>query len=274
MKDHIYKFFADYVFKNTGITYKDTDYYRLDSRFITLQKHFGVNDLDSLYQLFSQKITPEMHTILIDVFTNNETYFMRDTKPFKALAKGILPDILNKMGVKGPIYIWSCACSTGQEIYSIQMAAETFGSSDLLDKIRIDATDISTEALAKAKSGSYTALEVQRGLPANLLIKYFEKSTDQEIWKVKMHLKSRVTFSQFNLLTGQYPMNKYHVIFCRNVLIYQEPANKKKILEQIYQALKPDGYLVFGAGESLIGVQLPFEQVEFEGSYFYRKKNS
>lgn len=274
MKENIYKFFADYVYKHSGISYKPGDYYRLDSRFITLQKHFSVETPEQLHQLFLQNVTPAMHTILIDVFTNNETYFMRDTKPFKALAKGMLPDITSKMTLPGPISLWSCACSTGQEVYSIIMATETFGSSELMERLRIDASDISTEALAKAKAGIYSALEVQRGLPANLLIKYFEKVDGQELWGVKQNLKSKVNFSLFNLLTGTFPQNKYNIIFCRNVLIYQEAENKKKILENLYHALKPDGYLVFGAGESLIGVHLPFEQIEFEGAFVYRKKKS
>ncbi|PIP93833.1 MAG: chemotaxis protein CheR [Bdellovibrio sp. CG12_big_fil_rev_8_21_14_0_65_39_13] len=273
MKDEIYKFFADYVFKHSGISYKPGDYYRLDSRIMTLMRAFSVDTPEALYQLYVQNISKEMHTLLIDLFTNNETYFMRDVKPFKALAKGILPALVEKMTLPTPIQIWSCACSTGQEIYSIMMATETFGSSELLSKIRIEATDLSTEALAKAQKAEYNGLEVQRGLPANLLIKYFEKKEDQELWSVKPELKSRVTFAQFNLLKDKYPINKYHIVFCRNVLIYQEIENKRYILEKIHDALKPGGYLIFGAGESLIGVTLPFTQVEFEGAYVYQKKS-
>lgn len=273
MKDEIYKFFADYVFKHSGISYKPGDYYRLDSRIITLMRAFAVETPESLHQLYLQNISKEMHTLLIDLFTNNETYFMRDIKPFKALAKGMLPAIVSKMTLPTPIQIWSCACSTGQEIYSILMATESFGTPDLFDKVRIEATDLSTEALAKAQKGEYNGLEVQRGLPANLLIKYFEKKEGQELWSVKANLKSKVSFSQFNLIKDKYPIAKYHIIFCRNVLIYQEMENKRLILEKVYAALKPGGFLILGAGESLIGVTLPFTQVEFEGAYVYQKKS-
>lgn len=272
ISEQIYKFFSDYVYKHTGILYKENDFYRLDSRINTLIKHFDVPGPDELYQLLAKEITPPTHDLLVDLFTNNETYFMRDLKPFKAFAKGIIPKIKEEGNLIGGVSLWSCASSTGQEIYSIQMALDTFGDPADLKTMKIDASDISKEALKKAKEGSYTGLEVQRGLPAPLLIKYFEKSGDGDKWVVKSDLRARPNFFEFNLLKGNFPASKYHVIFCRNVLIYQDMDNKRQILESIYQSLKPGGFLVFGAGESMIGVQLPFEHVEIEGAWFYRKK--
>ena len=272
ISNQVYKFFADYVYQHTGILYKEHDYYRLDSRINTMIKHFGVEDADALYQMLAMEIDKATHEFLVDLFTNNETYFMRDLKPFKAFAKGLIPIVKQNLDVLGNINIWSCASSTGQEIYSIQMALDSFGAPGDFDKLKLHATDISQDALKKAKSGNYLLLEVQRGLPAPFLVKYFTANQEDGSWDVKDELKKRVTFSQFNLLKDVYPVAKYDIIFCRNVLIYQDMENKRKILENIYGALRPGGFLVFGAGESMIGINLPFKHVEIEGSWFYQKE--
>jgi len=271
ISSQIYKFFSDYVYKNTGISYKEHDYYRLDGRFNVLIKHFNLKDVEELYQLYIQKITPEMHQVLIDLCTNNETYFMRDLKPFKAFAKENFEYLREEFAGTGFYNIWSAACSTGQEPYSLIMATETFGEPSDVAKMRIDASDISSEALARAKKGLYTGLEVQRGLPANLLIKYFSQVEDN--WQLDSKLTSKVQFKPFNLLSGMFPRQQYHVIFCRNVLIYQEMENKKKILENIYNSLKVGGLLFMGAGESLIGLNLPMEQNQLAKAFCYRKKS-
>jgi len=269
IRPEIYQFFSDYVYKHTGICYKEHDFYRLDGRFNTLVKHFSLKDVEELYQFYIQKITPEMHQVLIDLCTNNETYFMRDLKPFKAFAKEAMDYLKENFGSAAAWNIWSAACSTGQEPYSLIMSTEAFGDASNVAKLRIEASDISSEALAKAKKGLYTGLEVQRGLPANLLIQYFSQVEDN--WQINQKLTSKVSFKSFNLLTDSFSLNNYHIIFCRNVLIYQDMENKKKILENIYKSLKVGGLLFMGAGESLIGLNLPMEQKELGKAFCYRK---
>jgi chemotaxis protein methyltransferase CheR len=266
----VYKFFSKYVYDHTGILYKEQDYYRLDARFNTLVKHFELKDTQELYNLYVQKITPEMHTFLIDLCTNNETYFMRDLKPFKAFAKEGVTYLKEKFPSAINYNIWSAACSTGQEPLSLLMALDSFGEDIDLSKVRLEASDISQEALKKAKSGLYTGLEVQRGLPANLLIKYFGQ--EEESWRVSPDLLSKIQFKTLNLLTDNFPLNQYHIIFCRNVLIYQDMDNKRKILEKICDALKPGGLMFMGAGESLIGVQIPMSQKELGKAFCYVKE--
>ncbi len=266
----VYKFFSEYVYKHTGILYKEQDYYRLDARFNTLIKEFDLKDVSELYHLYIQKITPEMHTTLIDLCTNNETYFMRDLKPFKAFAKEGMSYLKEKFPNDLSYNFWSAACSTGQEPLSLLMALDSFGDNFNLDKVRLEASDISSEALKKAQSGVYTGLEVQRGLPANLLIKYFTQ--EEESWKIDPSLLKRISFKSLNLLTDNFPLTQYHIIFIRNVLIYQDMDNKRKILAKVCDALKPGGLMFMGAGESLIGVDIPMTQKELGKAFCYVKE--
>ena len=137
-------------------------------------------------------------------------------------------------------------------------------------QILLTATDISTKAIDKCKSGVYSNLEAQRGLPISLLMKYFDNQDDGS-WKAKSELTSQVNYGFFNLLTDNYPLNKYDVIFCRNVLIYQDKENKDAIMHNLYAALKPGGFLLMGAGESMIGSTVEFNQKSYSNMMVFRK---
>ncbi|MAX66770.1 MAG: chemotaxis protein CheR [Halobacteriovoraceae bacterium] len=267
ISQEIYKYFADFVFKKTGIFYPEKDFYRLDSRINTMMKEFRCDTPDDLYQMFLTKKTEQMERFLIDICTNNETYFFRDNKPFDALVNDIIPQ-LQEIYPNQTIQMWSCASSTGQEPLSIMMSLkEKFGDSL---NFSLKATDISSKALKKATDGVYSNLDVQRGLPVQLLVKYFE-SVENSQWKVKSELSKHVSYSSFNLLTDIFERNKFHVVFCRNVLIYQNPENKQEILSNIYHALKPGGFLVMGAGESLIGTNIQLEQKSLSGCMVFQR---
>ncbi len=268
-ENEIYKFFADYIYKHSGIFYQENDFYRLESRLKTIAKTHGTESIEKVYEMYQMNITNEMHTTLINIATNNETYFLRDGRPFKSLTKSVIPELL----VKGPrpISIWSSGCSSGQEPYSILMSIQNKNGMDIFNNINITATDLSTEALKKGKKGNYDGLEIQRGLPAPMLIKYFSQEED-ETWTVNEELKSKVNFKEFNLLTDTYSKEIYEIIFCRNVLIYQDRENKKNILNNIYLSLKPGGFLFMGSGENMINMGLPFKQKKVEESMLYFKE--
>ncbi|MBT4793536.1 MAG: protein-glutamate O-methyltransferase CheR [Halobacteriovoraceae bacterium] len=269
IKNEVYKFFADIVFAKTGIFYPEKDYYRLDSRINNLMEKYSFETSDELYHAYKNSKTADMETYLIDICTNNETYFFRDTKPFDALAKDMIPAIQAQYPHE-TINIWSCASSTGQEPLSIIMSIfENLGSAT---RFTFDATDISTKALSKAKSGLYTGLDVQRGLPIQLLMKYFEQKEDNE-WQAKSEILSKVNYSSFNLFTGPFVPEKYHVIFCRNVLIYQDTENKVEILHKLAKTLKPGGFLILGAGESLIGTKTDLAQKSLQNSMVFQRPN-
>lgn len=256
----IFKFFADIIFKETGIVYSEGDYYRLESRLNNLSAELKFESVEDMYNGFSSKMTPEMKSSLIDIGTNNETFFFRDGRPFTALVKQMIPEIIKKFPNE-KIRIWSAASSSGQEAYSIIMALEEHHPNL---NFEIIGTDICEKALAKAKSGHYTNLECQRGLKIERLLKYFDQNEDGNSWTVKNQFKERVRFSKLNLYEGNFSFNYYHICFLRNVLIYQNVENREKILANIYKSLKPGGYLVMGNGESLTGVKNEFQIEKLE----------
>jgi chemotaxis protein methyltransferase CheR len=265
-----FKFFADLIFKHTGMFFAESDYYRLEGRLNALMIQFEKDSMESLMHMYQATPTAQQNQALIDIATNNETYFFRDTKPFTALTDEVFEDLSSKYpGSK--LQIWSCAASTGQESLSIIMQLLESNLANK-DQFEITATDISDKALTKARNGIYSKLDVQRGLPIQLLMKYFEKSEDS--WKFKDEFKKFVKFDTFNLLTGSFPVNKYHIIYCRNVLIYQNQENKKIILEKLFEALKPGGYLIMGAGESMIGMDLGFEQKTVSSTMVFLRPDS
>jgi len=265
----IYKFFSDYIYSKTGITYTEKDYYRLDSRFKDLIEYFEIADVNELYNMYKTNITPDMHAVLINFSTNNETYFFRDKKPFTVLCKEVLPKIMDQYKM-GMLNVWSAAASTGQEAISMLISIKDKMGEDVFNRIMLDGTDISKDALKKAEAGIYNGLDVQRGMPITTLMKYFEQ-LENEDWQVNREIKNKIRYGEFNLLTDVYRKNYYHVIFCRNVLIYQDKQNKENILKEIYTSLKPGGYMFLGNGESLIGLETQFERETYDGLTVFKK---
>lgn len=265
----IYKYFASLVYQKTGIFYPEKDYYRLDSRLNTLKKLLECDSYEDLHKLYLTQPSKKHETILIDLSTNNETYFFRDNKPFDALAKDIVPLILSKNKF-AKINIWSCACSTGQEPLSIVMSLKDLCLDLKHEQLKVDATDISQQALDKCKTGAYSQLEVKRGLPEHYLNKYFTHNNDS-LWKANQEILSLIDYGHFNLLTDTFIANKYDIVFCRNVLIYQDKENRERIIQNLYTTLKPGGFLLMGAGESMIGSKVNFEQITFSNMMVFQK---
>ncbi len=266
---NIYRVLAEFIFAETGIVYKESDFYRLEGRVAELKKIFSLEDDNDLERLLKAPMDQQRKIKIIDIATNNETYFFRDNKPFDVLVNEILPELTNKQS-SSLINIWSSGCSTGQEIYSIIMRVCEVLGQDFLGRIKIKATDISSRALQKAKEATYDDIEVRRGLSESLLHKYFTARSDK-LWKFKQEYCSGINFAFFNLLTDSYPISTYEVIFCRNVLIYQNRDNKEQILKKLFTALRPGGYLILGSGESLIGFSVAFKQKKMGNMIVFQK---
>ena len=267
------KFFADYIEKELGIVYKEPNYYQLEKRLNEICQGLEVPNTQELYEQAKKigGISGHFKQLLLDLATNNETSFFRDGKIFKTIERKILPDLLEKKGANDTIRIWSAASSFGQEVYSICMIlSEMEDRGTVFPKIELVATDVSDQALEKAKSGKYSQIEVQRGLPAALMVKYFKKGED-DYWTIDPRIRDRVDFKKVNLLDLFGVPGKFDIVLCRNVLIYQNEERKKKIVENLVKFIQPEGVLVLGAAESLIGMSDGFKQEIDEGAVFYKK---
>lgn len=266
------QFFAKYIERELGIIYSEFNQFQLQNRLDEITKILGLPDVEALYQLAQQPLAPTVRQLILDTATNNETSFFRDPKLFRAVENLIVPALLK--GAQGgvPARVWCAACSTGQEPYSLAMMIQ--GQAEklkLAPNLELVATDISHRVLERARRGQYSQLEVQRGLPAPLLVKHFQKEADDS-WTISAQIRQMMKFETRNLLTPFDSLGKFDLIFCRNVLIYQSVPSKIEIIRRLRAALRPNGYLVLGAGESLIGLSEEFQGVKQDEAIVYQAK--
>ena len=196
----------------------------------------------------------------------NESSFFRDLKPFTTFRKTVLSQLVARRESKKQIRIWSAACSSGQETYSLAMQCEEEYTKLQGWRVDIIGTDISKEMISRAKNGVYTQLEVQRGLPILMLLKYFQQIGDK--WQINERTRQMVQFSESNLLNDFHSLGVFDVIFCRYVLSNFDPANKKKILDCLKASLAPDGVLFLGKDESITGLSNDFRLAPPENDYY------
>jgi len=209
-----------------------------------------------------------LHRKAVEAMTTNETSFFRDFHPFEALKKFVLPDLLALRSAERTLNIWCAASSSGQEPYSLGMLIRENFPQLLSWKLRILATDLSTEVLARAREGRYSQLEVNRGLPANLLVKYFQKQGCD--WYLRDEIRRMVDFQIVNLSNAWPALPPVDIVMIRNVLIYFGIETKKEILAKVRRVLKPDGYLFLGGAETTFSIDESFERVQFERATCYR----
>lgn len=267
------RFFASYIEEKSGIVYGQSNHFQLVRRLEEIAVQRGLRGVEELYDQAKRDMDGTLRDMLLDVATNNETSFFRDAGMFKALEEVVFPSVLAKITIPRALRIWSAAASTGQEAYSVAMTLEQMRSKGVaVPEFSILGTDISERVLARGKEGAYSQLEVQRGLPARMLVKHFDK-TNEGRWIVKPDLRRRVRFEHLNLLGEWRSLPKFDVIFCRNVLIYQSVANKSKVIRRLYEHLLPGGVLILGATETMLG--LPerdlFQDERTPTAFFFRR---
>ena len=264
-------YFANFIKEHLGIIYADANMYQLEHRLNDICYQLGFKTIDELYQNAHIVMTSQMKELILDLATNNETSFFRDSAMYTALREFVFPELINKTH-KGIIDIWSAACSSGQEVYSIMMEYQLIKEKNpIVPMLNLLATDISGTILKRAKSGTYTQLDVQRGLPAKYLIQFFDK-LENDNWQVKPTLQRGIDFAKLNLLENWDSIGTFDVIFCRNVLIYQNIENRIKVIDKIFNKLNSGGFLILGASESLLGLSEKFNQVSTSGTIIYQKK--
>jgi len=264
-----YKNFQMFLEKACGIVLGANKHYLVSSRLNRLMKDNNISTLQELVNILNKSVSSVLRTKVIEAMTTNETLWFRDTYPFEVLSKTIFEDY--KQQKKKSIRIWSAACSSGQEPYSISMTTDEYLKKNSGFRVEITATDISQEILNAAKQAKYDALALARGLSEERKRQFFSPVGDQ--WQVNASIRSRVNFREVNLLKSYASLGKFDAIFCRNVLIYFSAESKADILNRMAQSLNPRGFLMLGASESIAQYCDKFEMVRASTGVVYRLKS-
>lgn len=268
MKPADFDYVRNYVRAQAAIVIEPGKEYLVESRLLTLARKENIASIDLLVDQLRAKPGSELHRRVVDAMTTNETSFFRDLHPFEALKKSLLPELVQKRRAERQLNFWCGAASTGQESFSVLMTiAENFPEIFQWN-FNFIATDLSLAVLAQAQSGIYSQLEVNRGLPAPLLVKYFKRQGDN--WEFDPVLRKKVLFKELNLVSNWPFMPAMDVVFLRNVLIYFDVETKKTILGKIRRLLRPGGYLFLGGAETTLNLDDAYERVVLERATCYR----
>jgi len=269
-----YDNFRGFLEDSCGIVLGDNKHYLVTSRLNKLTHEFSFDSLSAMLDELKRKNDAKLKERVIDAMTTNETSWFRDNYPFELLKENLIPEIV-KNNKPNRFRIWSAACSTGQEPYSISMSINEFQmkSPGVLNiPVEIVGTDISSTVLDMARRAEYDQLSVTRGLPEEKK-KLFFQSIDGNRWKLNDKIKSIVKFNEINLLQNYTLIGKFDLIFCRNVLIYFSADLKSDILNRMAKILNPGGFLVLGGSESPTGYCRAFEMTRFPKGVVYRLKD-
>ncbi len=254
-----YDYLRKLVKERSGLVLTADKQYLVESRLLPVARKGGLSGLSDLVQRLKGPQAQALTVEVVEAMMTNESFFFRDKLPFEHFRDTIIPALIAARANQRRIRIWCAAASTGQEPYSLAMCLKEIAPLVAGYRIDIVATDLSTEVLEKAKAGIYSQFEVQRGLPIQLLIKYFMQIG--ETWQIAPELRAMVQFRPFNLMNDFASLGMFDVVFCRNVLIYFDQQTKIGVLERAARAVERDGYLVLGAAETVVGLTDSFKPV-------------
>ena len=263
-----YEFLRRLLKERSGLDLASDKQYLVESRLIPLARRVGLPGISEIVQKLKTGSAEALAGDVVEAMTTNETFFFRDKIPFEHLRDTMLPELLQARAARRTLRIWCAASSTGQEPYSIAMCLKEFGAALSGWRVEILATDLSQGVLEKSKAGLFSQFEVQRGLPIQLLVKYFTQTG--EMWQINADLRAMVTHRQFNLLQDFGQLGTFDVIFCRNVLIYFDQETKISIFERLARASEPDGFMVLGAAESAVGISDPSGRIRTGAGFIAR----
>nr|WP_245004061.1 protein-glutamate O-methyltransferase CheR [Bradyrhizobium liaoningense] len=253
-----YEYLRKFLKDNSGLDLSADKQYLIESRLLPLARKAGLSGIAELVQKL-QAGSRQLITDVVEAMTTNETFFFRDKVPFDHFRDHIMPEIIKARAGKRSVRIWCAAGSTGQEPYSLAMCLKEMGAALTGWRVEIIATDLSQEVLEKAKAGIYSQFEVQRGLPIQMLVKYFKQTG--ETWQINPELRAMIQHRQLNLLHDFAQLGTFDVIFCRNVLIYFDQDTKINIFNRLARQIEPDGFLVLGAAETVVGLTDTFRPI-------------
>jgi len=265
--------FCQFLQNQSGIVLGAEQRYLVSAKLGTLLREHGIDNLHELLEQLEKYPFGRLREQVIDAMCIHETLWFRDGHPFEAFKEHLLPARLAEAR-HAPLRIWSAAAASGQEPYSIAMSIDEFERSQsglFRSGTEIIASELSTRMLAVCERGEYDALAIRRGLSAERLARYF-KPIDESHWRVLPTIRQRVTFRLQNLLDSYAMLGQFDIIFCRNVLIYFSQAIRESIIKRLHERLKPSGYLLLGATESLGGLGDYFKTVRCKQSIVYQAK--
>ncbi|HEX6961964.1 MAG TPA: protein-glutamate O-methyltransferase CheR [Lacipirellula sp.] len=261
-------FVCSFVRDRSAIELEPSKSYLIEARLGPLAKQHGYASPTELIQGVRTRRRPDLEHQLVEAMTTNETSFFRDKHPYDALREHVIPELIKAKSAQRTLSIWSAACSTGQELYSVAMLLREHFPELSSWNVQLVGTDLSDDVLAQARAGRYNQIEVNRGLPATLLVKYFHR--EGMSWRLSPDLTAAATFLKMNLVQPWPALPKFDVVFLRNVLIYFGTDAKKAILQKVRGAMTPKGYLSLGAAETTMGLDATFEREQVGSSVFYR----
>lgn len=262
--------FSTILKKRSGLFLAIEKSYLLQSRLLPVARKWNLASVEELANAIRTKNEERLIVAICEAMTTNESSFFRDQKPFDLFRTVMLPQLMQARAARKHIRIWSAASSSGQEAYSLAIICAEEAAKLKGWRIEIVGTDYSTEMVKRAQAGTYTQFEVQRGLPAPVLIKYFTQlGSDQ--WQINAALRDTVRFQQANLLEDFTALGSFDIVFCRNVLIYFDRNDKIKVLHNIHSRMAPDGYLLLGGAETVVGLTEKFKAMEKHHSLYLPK---
>lgn len=247
-----YEYLRKLVQERSGLALGPEKQYLVESRLLPVARKIAVAGVSGLVQKLKEPGNESIIAEVVEAMATNESLFFRDKLPFDHFRDTILPSLLAARAGQRRIRIWCAAASSGQEPYSLAMCLKEMGSRLAGWRTEILATDFSLDVLEKAKAGIYSQFEVQRGLPIQMLVKYFTQVGD--MWQIVPAIRAMVQYRPFNLLNDCAQLGRFDVVFCRNVLIYFDPKTKIEVLDRVARVIEPDGYLVLGAAETVVGL--------------------
>jgi len=258
---------AELIKKRSGLMLTEDKDYLIESRLLPVARSRGMQDLRELCAIIRGNAPEDLLVEITEAMTTNESSFFRDIKPYEQLRRIIFPRLMTSLDAQKRMRIWSAACSTGQEPYSISICIQEEAANMPGWNFEIIATDLARKVVGKAQLGIYSQFEVQRGLPIQMLIKYFTSLPDTS-WQLRDTIRNMVQFRIQNLLEDYTTLGRFDLIFCRNVLIYFDEPTRAVIIGKIACTLAPHGILVLGSTESLIDPDNKFVPVDgFRGAY-------
>jgi chemotaxis protein methyltransferase CheR len=251
-----YRFLQEHVRARVGIVLEDNKHYLFESRLAPIVRQYGLGSINDLCVLLRAKRNVALAHQVVEAMTTNETYFFRDPAQYDAIRTVLLPRLKAEKRDTRSLRFWSAASSTGQEAYSLGMLLLENGLQDW--NMQILGTDFSEKVVERARSGLYQQIEVNRGLPASLLVKYFRRSGLE--WQLTEAVRRMVRFETIDLRKSMRSLGPFDLVFCRNVMIYFDNATKKSIVKEIHRTLFQGGWLLLGGAETAINLEERFDR--------------